>query len=149
MRLTVNAREYELPIAGHDTLLTVLRERLQLTGTKLACGRGECGACTVLVDGRLAYSCLTLASGCDGQQITTVEGLDSRGTLHPVQQAFIELDALNAASARPVSSSPQSHFSRSTVIPPRNRSAPPLVKSPLLRNISRTRPLRWLLPSKK
>ena len=101
MRLTVNAEQHELPVAGHETLLTVLRERLQLTGTKLGCGRGECGACTVLVDGRLAYSCLTLAAGCEGAAITTVEGLGAPGRLHPVQQAFIELDALQCGFCTP------------------------------------------------
>lgn len=101
MRLTVNAEEHDLAVAGHDTLLTVLRDRLQLTGTKLGCGRGECGTCTVLVDGRLAYSCLTLAAGCDGQTITTVEGLGTPGALHPLQQAFIELDALQCGFCTP------------------------------------------------
>ena len=100
-RLTVNAEEHDLSLAGHETLLTVLRDQLQLTGTKLGCGRGECGACTVLVDGRLAYSCLTLAAGCDGQTITTVEGLSSPGSLHPLQQAFIELDALQCGFCTP------------------------------------------------
>ena len=101
MRLTVNAEQHELTIAGHETLLSVLRERLQLTGTKLGCARGECGACTVLVDGTLAYSCLTLAAGCEGSDITTVEGLGSAGRLHPVQQAFIELDALQCGFCTP------------------------------------------------
>jgi aerobic-type carbon monoxide dehydrogenase small subunit (CoxS/CutS family) len=88
-------------VAGHDTLLTVLRERLQLTGTKLGCGRGECGACTVLVGGRLAYGCLTLAAGCDGEEVTTVEGLGEAGALHPLQQAFIERDALQCGFCTP------------------------------------------------
>ncbi len=101
MQLTVNAEHHELAVAGHETLLTVLRERLQLTGTKFGCGRGECGACTVLVDGRLAYSCLTLAAGCDGQHVTTVEGLATAGALHPVQQAFIDLDALQCGYCTP------------------------------------------------
>ncbi len=101
MRLMVNAELHEVVIAGHETLLTVLRERLQLTGTKLGCGRGECGACTVLVGGRLAYSCLTLAAGCDGEEITTVEGLGTPGALHPVQQAFIDLDALQCGFCTP------------------------------------------------
>ena len=101
MRLTVNAEDHELSVPGHETLLTVLRERLQLTGTKLGCARGECGACTVLVDGRLAYSCLTLAAGCDGSRITTVEGLGTAGALHPLQQAFIDLDALQCGYCTP------------------------------------------------
>ena len=101
MRVTVNAEEHEVALAGHETLLTVLRERLQLTGTKLGCGRGECGACSVLLDDRLAYSCLTLAAGCEGSRVTTVEGLAERGTLHPVQQAFIALDALQCGFCTP------------------------------------------------
>ena len=101
MRLTVNADEHELVLHGHETLLTVLRERLQLTGTKFGCARGECGACTVLVDGRLAYSCLTLAAACEGQSITTIEGLASGEALHPLQQAFIEHDALQCGYCTP------------------------------------------------
>ena len=101
MRLTVNAEKHDPVVAGHETLLSVLRDQLQLTGTKLGCGRGECGACTVLVDGRLAYSCLTLAAGCEGQAITTVEGLGAPGALHPLQQAFIELDALQCGYCTP------------------------------------------------
>ena len=79
----------------------MLRERLQLTGTKLGCARGECGACTVLLDGRPAYSCLTLAAGCDGVRIKTVEGLGRPGALHPLQQAFIDLDALQCGFCTP------------------------------------------------
>jgi xanthine dehydrogenase YagT iron-sulfur-binding subunit len=101
MRLTVNGEEYELALQGHETLLAVLRERLQLTGTKHGCGRGECGACTVLVEGRLAYSCLTLAAGCAGQAVTTVEGLGTSGDLHPLQRSFIELDALQCGFCTP------------------------------------------------
>jgi xanthine dehydrogenase YagT iron-sulfur-binding subunit len=101
MRLTINGEEHELALQGHETLLAVLRERLQLTGTKLGCGRGECGACTVLVEGRLAYSCLTLAAGCAGQAVTTVEGLGAAGTLHPLQRSFIELDALQCGFCTP------------------------------------------------
>ena len=101
MRLTVNHNEHDVTVAGHETLLTLLRERLQLTGTKLGCGRGECGACTVLIDGRLAYSCLTLAAGCEGQAITTVEGLGAAGSLNPLQRAFLELDALQCGYCTP------------------------------------------------
>ena len=101
MRLTVNGEEYELALQGHETLLAVLRERLQLTGTKLGCGRGECGACTVLVEGLLAYSCLTLAAGCAGQAVTTVEGLGTAEDPHPLQRSFIELDALQCGFCTP------------------------------------------------
>jgi aerobic-type carbon monoxide dehydrogenase small subunit (CoxS/CutS family) len=101
MRLTVNSDEHEVAVAGHETLLTVLRERLQLAGTKLGCARGECGACTVLVNGRPAYACLTLAAGCAGQPIITVEGLATGESLHPLQQAFIDLDALQCGFCTP------------------------------------------------
>jgi xanthine dehydrogenase YagT iron-sulfur-binding subunit len=107
MRLTVNGASYELAPAGHETLLTVLRDRLQLTGAKLVCGRGECGACTVLIEEeegaatRSAYACLTLAAGCDGYAVTTVEGLAPPGDLHPLQRAFIERDALQCGFCTP------------------------------------------------
>src|SRR4030088_789753 len=101
MRLTVNGEEHELALQGNETLLAVLRERLELTGTKLGCGRGECGACTVLVDGRLSYSCLTLAAGCAGQAVTTVEGLGTSADPHPLQRSFIELDALQCGFCTP------------------------------------------------
>src|SRR5918998_2798400 len=96
MQLTVNGASYELAPEGHETLLSVLRDRLQLTGTKLVCGRGECGACTVLAAEavgqvpRSIYACLTLAAGCDGYDVTTVEGLGTPGVLHPLQRAFLE-----------------------------------------------------------
>ena len=101
MRLTVNGEEHELALQGHETLLAVLRERLQLTGTKLGCGRGECGACTVLVGGRLAYSCLTLAAGCADQAVTTIEGLGTADDPHPLQRSFMELDALQCGFCTP------------------------------------------------
>jgi aerobic-type carbon monoxide dehydrogenase small subunit (CoxS/CutS family) len=101
MRLIVNGEEHELALQGHETLLAVLREHLQLTGTKHGCGRGECGACTVLVDGRLAYSCLTLAAGCAGQAVSTVEGLGTSADPHPLQRSFIELDALQCGFCTP------------------------------------------------
>lgn len=101
MRLTVNGETHEVALEGHETLLGVLREQLQLSGTKFGCGRGECGACTVLVDGRPAYSCLTLAAGCEGQSIATVEGLGTPEALHPLQAAFIETDALQCGYCTP------------------------------------------------
>lgn len=107
MQLTVNGTSYELAPEGHETLLSLLRDRLHLAGTKLVCGRGECGACTVLVaeDAGQAphpvYGCLTLAAGCDGYAVTTVEGLGTAPALHPLQQAFIEHDALQCGFCTP------------------------------------------------
>ncbi len=101
MQLTVNGEQHELSVAGHDTLLTALRGHLQLTGTKLGCARGECGACSVLIDGHLAYACLTLAAACGDRRITTVEGLAPPGTLHPLQRAFIDADALQCGFCTP------------------------------------------------
>jgi xanthine dehydrogenase YagT iron-sulfur-binding subunit len=93
IKLTVNGNEIELNVAPWTTLLDALRERLDLTGTKKGCDHGQCGACTVLVDGRRINSCLTLAVMKDGAHVITVEGLASGGALHPVQQAFIDHDA--------------------------------------------------------
>jgi xanthine dehydrogenase YagT iron-sulfur-binding subunit len=105
MRITVNGIAHQLNVAGHETLLTLLRERLSLTGTKLSCERGECGACTVLLarDGTLrsAYSCLTLAAACEDHEVTTVEGLARDGELHPLQKAFIERDAVQCGFCTP------------------------------------------------
>ena len=100
MRLIVNGALYDLSAPGHETLLATIRDRLHLTGTKLVCGRGECGACTVLLDGRSAYSCLTLTAACDGVSITTIEGVGNAG-LHPVQAAFIEHDATQCGFCTP------------------------------------------------
>ena len=101
MRLIVNGESHEVAAPDHERLLTTLRERLHLTGTKLVCGRGECGACTVLLDGAPAYSCLTLTAACDGREIATIEGLAGDGELHPVQQAFIDHDALQCGFCTP------------------------------------------------
>jgi aerobic-type carbon monoxide dehydrogenase small subunit (CoxS/CutS family) len=95
--LKVNGSEYPLRAGSDESLLTVLRDRLQLTGTKYGCGEGQCGACTVLLDGESARACLTLASGAAGQEITTIEGLERNGELHPVQQAFLEEGAFQCA----------------------------------------------------
>ena len=101
MRLIVNGASHDVAVPGHETLLVTLRERLQLTGTKLVCGRGECGACTVLLDGRSAYSCLTLTAACSNQAITTIEGIGREDSPHPLQAAFIEHDALQCGFCTP------------------------------------------------
>lgn len=101
MRLTVNGASHDVAAPAHETLLGTLRDRLQLTGTKLVCGRGECGACTVLIDGESAYACLTLTAACDGRQITTIEGVGREDALHPMQSAFVEHDALQCGFCTP------------------------------------------------
>ena len=99
--LHVNGIERKLTIAPWTTLLDALRLHLDLTGTKKGCDHGQCGACTVMVDGRRIYSCLTLAVMKDGAQVTTIEGLAQGDTLHPLQQAFIEHDALQCGYCTP------------------------------------------------
>ena len=101
MRLIVNGASHEVTVPGHETLLVTLRERLALTGAKLVCGRGECGACTVLLDGRSAYSCLTLTAACANQTITTIEGVGREDAPHPLQASFIEHDALQCGFCTP------------------------------------------------
>ena len=92
--ITVNGTFYELDVPPWRTLLEVIREELQLTGTKEGCGLGDCGACTVIMDGQAVNSCLVLAAEADGKQITTIEGLSEGGELHPIQQAFIDHSGL-------------------------------------------------------
>jgi nicotinate dehydrogenase subunit A len=91
--LNVNRRTHVLEVSSQASLLTVLRNDLQLNGPKYGCGLGECGACTVLVDGVAARSCVIPAAGIAGREITTLEGLVDEGVLHPVQQAFIDAQA--------------------------------------------------------
>jgi xanthine dehydrogenase YagT iron-sulfur-binding subunit len=91
--LTINGRHHKLTLDPRTSLLDLLREHLDLTGTKKGCDHGQCGACTVLVDGRRVNSCLTLAVMKDGAQVTTIEGLATDDKLHPMQQAFIDHDA--------------------------------------------------------
>ena len=92
--LRLNGASRTLHVDPETTLLDALRDRAHLTGTKKGCDRGQCGACTVLVDGRRLLSCLTLAAMHDGREVTTIEGLERDGMLHPLQAAFVEHDAL-------------------------------------------------------
>ena len=92
VRLDVNGSVREVAIEARSTLLSVLRNKLDLSGAKPVCDRGECGACTVLIDGKPAYSCMTLAADAEGRKITTVEGLAKGDELHPIQAAFVECD---------------------------------------------------------
>ena len=93
VKININGTETKLEVAPWTTLLDALRDHLELTGTKKGCDHGQCGACTVLVDGRRINSCLTLAVMKDGATVTTIEGLATDGALHPLQQAFIDHDA--------------------------------------------------------
>src|SRR5437899_7191037 len=99
--LTVNGHEHELELDNRTTLLDALREHLDLTGTKKGCDHGQCGACTVLVNGKRVLSCLTLAIMRNGAEITTIEGLAEGETLHPLQEAFIEHDAFQCGYCTP------------------------------------------------
>ena len=99
--LTVNGRRHKVLVEARWSLLYVLRDHLGLTGTKVGCDRGECGACTVLIDGRARYSCMTLAVEADGHEITTVEGLMTGEELGPTQRAFAEEDAFQCGFCTP------------------------------------------------
>jgi carbon-monoxide dehydrogenase small subunit len=101
LRLVVNGEARVFSAAVHKTLLEVLREDLGLTGTKHGCELGECGTCTVLVDGRPVLSCLALPAALEGREVTTVEGLEGPGGLHPLQQAFAELGAAQCGYCTP------------------------------------------------
>ena len=99
--LTVNGREREVAVEPHWTLLETVREALELTGPKEGCGTGDCGACTMVVDGRIVTSCLMLAPQANGREVTTIEGLQSNGSLDPVQQAFIDTGGLQCGYCIP------------------------------------------------
>jgi aerobic-type carbon monoxide dehydrogenase small subunit (CoxS/CutS family) len=94
LEFQVNGTRRRVEIDGERSLLNVLRDELDLTGAKYGCGEGQCGACTVLVDGRAVRSCLTQAASVEGKQITTIEGLERNGKLHPLQEAFLAADAM-------------------------------------------------------
>lgn len=99
--LTINEKKYVLVVEPRETLLHVLRERLKLTGTKESCNAGECGACTVIMDGRTVYSCMILAVEAEGSKITTIEGLLDGEELHPIQKAFVDNDAMQCGYCTP------------------------------------------------
>jgi xanthine dehydrogenase YagT iron-sulfur-binding subunit len=99
--LNVNGHDHQLAFDVRTSLLDLLREHLGLTGAKKGCDHGQCGACTVLLDGRRELSCLTLAVAAQGRAITTIEGLATNGTLHPMQQAFIDHDAFQCGYCTP------------------------------------------------
>ena len=101
IRLTVNGRQHECEVDAQTRLLDLLREDLALTGTKEGCGEGECGACTVLIDGRAVNSCLVLAVQADGKTVLTIEGLADGEALHPIQQAFVELGGVQCGFCTP------------------------------------------------
>ena len=101
IHLTVNGHDHTLEVEPRVTLLDALRDRLHLTGTKKGCDHGQCGACTVHIDGERVLACLTLAAQAEGRAITTIEGLARAGELHPVQAAFLEQDAFQCGYCTP------------------------------------------------
>jgi aerobic-type carbon monoxide dehydrogenase small subunit (CoxS/CutS family) len=101
MELVVNQKHYRLEVHPDRMLLWVLRDDLGLTGSKYGCGEGQCGACTVLINGASARSCITRVIDVEGKQITTIEGLAQNGVLHPLQEAFIQADAMQCGYCTP------------------------------------------------
>ena len=101
MLVRVNGKDHEVSPEPIESLADTLRNRLHLSGTKVSCGRGECGSCTVLLDGRPVYSCLTITNACEGVSVTTIEGLAAPGALHPMQRAFIDHDAVQCGFCTP------------------------------------------------
>jgi len=99
--LRINNKDYPLELKDHETLIEVLRDRLGLTGTKTACTEAECGACTVIINGKAVLACITLASDVAGEEITTIEGLAEGEKLHPIQQAFLDKGAVQCGFCIP------------------------------------------------
>jgi aerobic carbon-monoxide dehydrogenase small subunit len=101
MKLTINGEEYTVDVADHESLLTMLRERLGLPGSKNACEQGECGSCSVLLDGELVCACLVLGAAAEGRTVETVEALSPDGELSPVQRAFVDAGAVQCGFCTP------------------------------------------------
>jgi len=101
MELNINNKSYTVDVSAEDSLLSILRNNLDLTGSKYGCGEGACGACTVLIEGKATRSCVTLANSVAGKKITTIEGLEQGGKLHPVQTAFLNADVFQCAYCAP------------------------------------------------
>lgn len=101
IKVEINGEPYEQEVEPYWTLLDLLRDELDLTGTKKGCNEGACSACTVIMNGKAILSCLTFAVQINGQKITTIEGLESKGVLHPLQKAFIEYDGLQCGFCTP------------------------------------------------
>ena len=101
LKVTVNSRRYDLAVSSKTTLAELLREDLGLTGTKIGCGEGECGVCTVILDGARVCSCCVLALEADGCEVTTIEGIAVGPELHPIQQAFVEKGAVQCGFCTP------------------------------------------------
>jgi len=101
IRLTVNGESYTVAVEPRESLLDVLRDKLSLTGAKKGCNRGDCGACTIIMDGKTVNSCLVLAVEADDREVLTIEGLANKGQLHPVQEAFIQYGAIQCGYCTP------------------------------------------------
>jgi carbon-monoxide dehydrogenase small subunit len=101
INLNVNGKMHQIPIKPWATLLEVIRDDLGLTGAKEGCGEGECGACTIIMDGKAVNACIVLAAEANGKEITTIEGLADGGNLHPIQQAFFEIGGLQCGFCTP------------------------------------------------
>lgn len=101
IRLTVNGESYTVAVEPCESLLDVLRDKLSLTGTKKGCNRGDCGACTIIIDGKTVNSCLVLAVEADDKEVLTVEGLANNGQLHPIQEAFVQYGAVQCGYCTP------------------------------------------------
>ncbi len=99
--LHINKKNYEVECAGHETLIEVLRDTLGFTGTKNSCNEGECGSCTIIVNGKSVLSCMMLACDCEGLEITTIEGLAQEDELHPIQESFLDKGAVQCGFCTP------------------------------------------------